>query len=376
MNITKLPNGHFRVREMVDGQTLSANFDHKPTQKEIKQTLYNLTQKSKDENFSVYANKYVESKCNVLSASTIKGYRTLIRSLGDFGELKFDSITQEDIQKFINQYAIGHSPKSTSNLHGFISSVFRLYKPNMIIYTTLPKRVKYEPYIPSEHDVKNILNLCKSKYPDYYIPLLLACYGLRRGEICALTSDDIEGNSVIVRKSMIQDENYMWIIKQSPKSKAGFRKVIVSTEIIDYIKKNGYAYCGCPDNINNRLHDMQQQLNIPSFSLHKLRHYFVCMCHNLHIPDIYIAQTVGHEHISTTQNIYTHADQNKLKETQAQVSDYFCNMIDGSMNPPTKNGTNTSQNFDLTCPESACLYGTKQAIDGTRTRFTLNSDTP
>lgn len=333
MNIQKLNNGHYRVREMISGKTISANFDHKPTQKEIKQALYGVKIADHTENFYTYANNYVDSKSNVLSQSTIRGYRTLIRQLDYFGELEFEKITQEDIQKFINKYAINHSPKSTHNLHGFISSVFRLYKPSMVIYTTLPKQAKFEPYIPSEKDIQTLLRYCKEHYPDYYIPLQLACYGLRRGEICALTDEDIEGNSVIIRKSKIQDENYMWVIKQSPKSKAGFRKVIVNTEIIEYIKKNGYAYCGCPDNINNRLHDMQQQLNIPSFSLHKLRHYFVCMCHNLNIPDIYIAETVGHEHISTTQNIYTHADRTKLFDTQSQVSEHLSAIIDGNAKP-------------------------------------------
>lgn len=326
MNVTKLQNGHYRVRETINGKTKSVNFDHKPTNAEIKQKLYGLKGKS-GKNFLYYANQYLEAKSNVLSPSTIKGYDSIIRNLGNFGLLDFDSIEQEDIQKAVNEYSVNHSPKSTNNLHGFISSVFRLYKPDMKIYTTLPKRTHTEPYIASEGEIKQILDYAKEHYPNYYIPLLLGCYGLRRGEVCALDSNDIEGNTLLIRKSMIQNTHNEWLIKQSPKSKAGYRKVIVPKEAIDYIRTHDYAYLGCPDNINARLHDIQKQLNIKKFSFHKLRHYYCCMCHNLGVPDIYISKSVGHEHISTTQNIYTHADKQKIVDMQTLVSDYFCNNI-------------------------------------------------
>ena len=115
MNITKLNNGHYRARETVNGKALSANFDHKPTQAEAKQKLYNLQQKT-GKTFLYYANQYIDTKSNVLSASTIKGYVSLSRKLESFGELDFEQITQEDIQKFINEY---QNSLETDYLHLF-----------------------------------------------------------------------------------------------------------------------------------------------------------------------------------------------------------------------------------------------------------------
>ena len=57
------------------------------------------------------------------------------------------------------------------------------------------------------------------------LPVLLAAFGpMRRGEICALTSDDISGNVVHVCKNMVINENKKWIIK-TPKSYAGDRYI-------------------------------------------------------------------------------------------------------------------------------------------------------
>lgn len=47
----------------------------------------------------------------------------------------------------------------------------------------------------------------------YEMPIILACYGLRRSEICALTLEDINGDTVSVTKALVQNENREWIVK-------------------------------------------------------------------------------------------------------------------------------------------------------------------
>ena len=57
------------------------------------------------------------------------------------------------------------------------------------------------------------------------IPVLLAAFGpMRRSEICALTSDQIDGNIVHVDRAIVLNENYQWVIKK-PKSYAGDRYI-------------------------------------------------------------------------------------------------------------------------------------------------------
>lgn len=57
------------------------------------------------------------------------------------------------------------------------------------------------------------------------LPVLLAAFGpMHRGEICALTSNDINGNVVHVCKNMVLNTERQWIIK-SLKSYAGDRYI-------------------------------------------------------------------------------------------------------------------------------------------------------
>ena len=70
-------------------------------------------------------------------------------------------ITALDIQTEINRLSKEHSPKTVRNYHGFISAVLGTFCPNLKICTTLPQKVKNEPYIPSDNDVKQILEYVK-----------------------------------------------------------------------------------------------------------------------------------------------------------------------------------------------------------------------
>ena len=52
-------------------------------------------------------------------------------------EKQLDIITQNDIQKAINKEALTHSPKSVKNMHGLVSAVFGVYRPDFRLKTKL-----------------------------------------------------------------------------------------------------------------------------------------------------------------------------------------------------------------------------------------------
>ena len=153
--------------------------------------------KKQGNTFRACSNAYIDAKQNVLSPTTINGYNGIIRQLSDqLMNKDIGEITQLDVQKEINNYAKNHSPKSTKNLHSFISSVLSLYRNDIHLRTHLPMNIKKTPYIPTREDIKTIMEECYNT--KYEIPLKLACLGLRRSEICALTKSDIKGNKVYI----------------------------------------------------------------------------------------------------------------------------------------------------------------------------------
>ncbi len=188
----------------------SVTFEDKPTQKEALKAISDELDKTKYTSrpmtFSEAACGYVDMKRNVLSPRTVKEYAETGKRLPDwFKSLRVSDISQIEINRLVNELSKDKSPKTVRNYHGFISAVLGVYRPEMKIYTTLPQKVKNEPFTPSQEDVRRILEAVTNT--KFEIPITLACCGMRRSEICALQVDDIDGDIVHINKALVRDEN-------------------------------------------------------------------------------------------------------------------------------------------------------------------------
>lgn len=313
MKIEKRSPGSYRVRKTIQGKSLTLNYDHKPTQVEIMRDFAKLSEEIPvKDSFLTCAKSYIEAKNNVLSPSTIKGYNSVLRSIEtDFKSKKITDITQQDIQLLINKYSADHTPKTTRNLHGFVSAVLRQFRPNMNIYTTLPQKTENEHYTPSEDDIKKILDTTKDN-PFYHIPFQLGVMSLRRSEICALTLDDIDGNILTINKALVLNNDNEWVLKPT-KTAAGTRKIYISDSLVKEIMDYGKIFEGNPTTLLYGLNDIQKKLGIPRFRFHDLRHFFASYAHSQGMTDADIMATGGWKSDYTMKQVYRH-EMNAEKE--------------------------------------------------------------
>ena len=320
MKIEELPSGSYRVRKQIDGHKVSLTFDHKPTKSEV---LKALSEKA-DEivvkgSFEQCAISYIEAKSNVISPKTYKEYYHIINSdiSNDFKKLNIGEITQQDIQLFINEFSSNHAPKTVRNIHGFISAVLRQFRPNMAIHTTLPQKRLYEAYIPSEEDVKRLLDASKDDLPNHIV-FQLGIMGLRRSEILALTPDDIDGNILTINKAMVQNKDLKWVVK-STKTTAGTRKIYIPTNLVNEINELGYVYNRHPSQILAALNRYQKKLGLQHFRFHSLRHFFCSYAHANNVSDADIMSTGGWRSDFTMRQVYRH--EMRAKESQKKIFD-------------------------------------------------------
>lgn len=321
MKIEKLPSGTYRIRKMYKGKTYSLLFDHRPVKMEILDEFKRQIGQVDSGTFKECATSYLKVKSNVLSAATVKGYDSLLRNAipDSFLDAPINEITQSDIQIVINDYAANHAPKTVRNLHGFISAVFGMFRPDMNIHTTLPQKRKFEPYLPTPTDISRILEASKND-GFCHVAFQLGCLGMRRSEICALTLDDLNGNILTINKAMVSDKHNNWIVK-STKTTQSEREIYLPDSLVEEIHEQGYFYQGYPNTILLSLNSYQDKLGIPRFRLHDLRHYYASYCHANHIPDAVIQKSGGWSSNSTLKRIYTHAMKDQLKESQKNIAD-------------------------------------------------------
>lgn len=325
MNIEKLPSGSYRATIMEKGKRYRKTFDHKPTQKEVLSALAAVMEEKPPEEkkpeltFEKAAEKYCDSKRNILSPKTTREYILMYKRMPEwFRLMPINDIDQVVINKLVNELSADKSAKTIKNIHGFISSVLKTFRPNMVINTTLPQKRKEEPYIPSTEEVKKLLERLKGT--EYEIPFILGCYGMRRSEICALTVDDIEGNVVHINKALVQNDKNEWVIKTT-KTTESTRDIIIPQETADKIRSQGYVYKGFPNSISRYMSNLEKELEIQHFSLHKLRHYFASRMSALGVPEADILHMGGWQSDNVMKTVYRHSMIDKDKNAKQIASD-------------------------------------------------------
>lgn len=311
MTIEKLKSGSYRIKLQEKGKRYSITVPFKPKDdieayKLIRQKIDNPVNKYDAYTFSEACDEYIKIKSKVLSPSTIRGYSSLKNHLPHtLNNALLKDIDQVFIQKIINDYSSDHSPKTVRNLHGFISAVLTTFNPSMVLYTTLPQNTVKERYMPSESDVKKVLEYVKGT--RYWIPYSLACLSLRKSEICALDIKDLSNDNILtINKAKVQNSNGQWIIKDTTKNITSSRTIVLPDELATAIRQQGYIYNGNPNKLSDHLYFVCDKLNIERFSLHAFRHFFSSYAHSLGYDDASI-QKMGGWKSDIMKRTYRHA---------------------------------------------------------------------
>lgn len=162
--------------------------------------------------------------------------------------------------------------------------------------------------------------------------------GLRAGEIAALSWSDIEENKIHISKTEIRykDENgkYVFNIQDSPKSEAGYRDVIITSETQELIKKirsiNPFGeYIFMKDGkrikgqaFTRRLYTICENLGITKRSIHKARKTYATNLIDGNVPESVITSQMGHTDIRTTKEHYYINN-----KTEIEMQQYIANAL-------------------------------------------------
>lgn len=182
---------------------------------------------------------YIET-CKIAghSPSTIDGYQKMMnRAYGPILDKPVNRLTAADVQKAVNAYARGRSPKSVSNAYGLLHKVLRMYRPQLdlgaIVLPSKKNQVNGDAgvVIPDDDMVRRLLDHTRETDDTMYRCILIASQtGLRRGELAALLWGDLQEGVLRVNKAVVKAPGNKLIVK-APKSGAGCRNVRVPSAV-------------------------------------------------------------------------------------------------------------------------------------------------
>ena len=270
--------------------------------------------------------RLITQKEPVLSPATIRGYKNILaylqKDFPDLCKMPIYNLTKSDLQKTVDKMASeGAKPKTISNRMGLISSVLKesdLPVPSI----SLPRKERADLKIPDTKDVERIIKIAEGT--EMEIPILLAAFGpMRRSEIVALTMDDIDGNTIHVRKAVVMDSEGKNVVKTT-KTYDSNRYIPMPEDIIRKIREKGYITdITNPQIISHRFQHIAKRAGCEGTRFHDLRHWCASYLHANGVPDMYILARGGWRTDRVMKTIYRHElESEKTKWTKKIVKDF------------------------------------------------------
>ena len=256
-------------------------------------------------------------------------------------------IHEEDVQQFVfKKLGEGLSQKSVKDILIVLKMVLRFgIKYNLIAHHQIDirfptERERQEVEVLSKANQRKIMEFVKSNFTFQNLGIYICLSaGLRIGEVCALTWDDIDTEQgVIYVTKTIQRIYYIGgierkteVIIDTPKSKNSIREIPMTRDLLRIIKplkkvvnSSFYVLTNStaptePRTYRNYYKRLMKQLDIPALKFHGLRHSFATRCFESNCDYKTVSVLLGHSNISTTLNLYVHPNMEQKKRCVEQM---------------------------------------------------------
>jgi Integrase len=341
-NAKKLPSGNYRVNLYIGkdetGKRLYKSFtDPDKNVAKFMAAQYALTMDEKKKPLSMTVgeaiDKYIDTKTNVLSPSTVAAYRKIRKNnLPGIMNVSLRDLTADAIQAAVNIESATHAPKTVRNQHGLLVAALAQYHPDFVPRTKLPHKVKTEIVIPEQEMITRLIDDVRGT--DLEVPVALAaCLGLRRSEICALTWRDFNAKKKLltINKALVQNDDNLWVLKTT-KTYSGTRTLDVPEAVVPLLtqkagdKPGDRIVSATPAQVTDAFSNVRKRLEL-NMRFHDLRHYYASVLLALGIPDKYAMERMGHATTNMLKTVYQHT----LKDQQKDITNRINSQINSLM---------------------------------------------
>lgn len=272
----------------------------------------------------VATDEYIKLNENVLSPTTLYGYKKVKRSFPkNLMEKYLCDITKKDIDGWIQEQSEKHSPKTVSNRYGFLHTVMK-YNGIDIKDHKLPQKRPKEYFIPTKEEVDKLISYARTiEDEELLLIVMLGAYGcMRRGEICGLTPQDVNGNVIHIHNNKVNYDG--GTIIKGTKTYSSDRYIEAPKTLLDELKGRTCFVTVAPSTASKKVKDAVKECGLnPAFHLHSLRHFCASYLHANNMPTRYIQEYGGWSDTKTLEKIYRHILSDYKKMYSEKLNEIF-----------------------------------------------------
>lgn len=286
MTVDKLPSGSWRARVAVkkNGKWTQVSFIA-GTRKEVERKAANFSGVVTG-TIGEMIETYIDAKNDVLSPATIRGYKSIERTLRTrHSELwRLSEVSPADAQALANEY----SAKTARNVIGLITTACK-FSGYAFPEVTFKRWELKTDYIPDEKDISKLIKAVTGTKME--LPVLLGLMGLRRSEVVAVMPEDLDGNRLHIHSAIVLDADDNKV-RKGTKTRGSDRVITLPKYTADLLRQGPVQLS--INSIGKRFDKIKEKIGV-SMRFHDLRHFFVSYCHNvLRLTDAQIMKLGGY----------------------------------------------------------------------------------
>lgn len=290
-----------------------------------------------------------------LKLATVNKYQNIIDThiLPELGKVKLSDLTSTTINVFLTQKLQSGRIDGNGGLSAsYVRSIMLIINaalefaaneqmcPSLKSRILKPSAPKEEIEVLSVEEQRKLVSKLFANFNPTSIGILISLYaGLRIGEVCALTWDDIDLKNHLmyvhhtVARVKNTETNGSMLIIDTPKTKASDRIIPISSTLFPILKRAYDLSCSqyviseksnflSPRTYEYRYHRLLDKCGIKSVNYHVLRHTFATRCIEAGVDVKSLSEILGHANVSITLNTYVHSSI-ELKRSQLEKLSLF-----------------------------------------------------
>lgn len=274
---------------------------------------------------------YMEARQGVISPSTYGGYVKLKRStFVRLMEQDISRVTSEQVQREISQMALeGKSRKYIANAVGLLSSVLRVYAPDVKLDARLPQKRKTEPRKIEDDEIGAIMAAVRGTVIE--LPVLMGLWlGMRMSEIRGARFEDIRNGRLHICRAVVTDIDGK-PTEKPPKTFSGDRWVDLPPEILALItaqgRSEGYIVEMSGQAIYKKFTRVLEKAGIEHCRFHDLRHANAAVMVRLGVDSRYAQERNGWASDRMYKQVYGYTMGDKMSDVSASIDSYFTDKL-------------------------------------------------